>query len=183
MARENKVVTIQQNAAGTNRDAGKVFFLKEKPADVIEGWAIRTIQLFARCGVDMPPDIFSHGSIAFMALGIGSLLTGAGKIPYHEIKPLLDELNTCIISFRAPGAAHKINDLEMIKGQIEEVSTWFTLREAIIDLHMGFSPREYLLNFLKPLKQIAAALKQNMTTLSDHTVDQLQRASLVEKQP
>jgi hypothetical protein len=133
--RREKTVVITTD----NRDRGKTFVLTEMPAERAEDWFVRAVMLLARSGTDVPPDIFNHGPQAFAAMGIGAALTGLGKAPWQEVKPLLDEMFTCV-AFQPPGAnLPLITAPQLVNSQIEEVRTRFVLREEVLSLHLGFS--------------------------------------------
>ena len=73
------------------RDKGGTFVLTEKPAIPATEWFIRAMQLLARSGADVPPAIMQQGAAGFVTLGVGTVLTGLGKAPWFEVKPLLDD--------------------------------------------------------------------------------------------
>jgi len=179
MARKTKTITITKDG----RDKGKKFVIKEKDAWEIEAWSMQAIQLLARCGVEVPAGIFEHGSAAFLTLGIGAVMTGLGKIPYYDVKRLLDEMNTCIESFSAPGTGVFVSGYDLIRTQIEEASTLFTLREEILSLHLGFSLADYLLSYLNPVTGAMAEIGRNIQTLSGDTADLLQQRSVQDSAP
>ena len=126
------------------RDQGGVFVLTEMPAIPASEWFVRTLQLLVRSGADVPPDIFRHGAIGFVTIGVGALLTGLGKAPWGEVKPLLDELLSCVTAYTPPGATQPITNSTMIKAQIAEPATVFQLYEEVVSLHLGFSIRAKL---------------------------------------
>ncbi len=113
------------------RDKGGVFVLREKPAYQASEWFMRATQLLVRSGVDVPPDIFRHGAVGFVTIGIGAALTGLGRAPWNEVKPLLDELLACIVSYQPPGAVTPQTQAAVIKGQIAEPATFLWLYEEV----------------------------------------------------
>lgn len=121
------------------RDKGGIFVLNEMPVIPATEWFVRAMQLLIRGGVDVPPHIMQLGAAGFVTIGIGSVLTGLGKAPWHEVKPLLDELLTCVASYQPPTAAVPLSRWDQIKTQIEEPSTIFQLHEEVVSLHLGFS--------------------------------------------
>jgi hypothetical protein len=129
------------------RDKGGVFVIREKPAYQATEWFIRATQLLVRSGTDVPPDIFRHGPVGFVTIGIGAALTGLGRAPWAEVKPLLDELLACIASYQPPGAVAPLTQLAVVKNQIAEPATFLWLYEEVVSLHLGFSLRAKLLEF------------------------------------
>ena len=157
--RRKAVVTIQR----AGRDQGKSYTIEEMSAVAAEDWFFRAMQFLARSGADVPPNLFDHGAAGFAAIGIGTALTGLGKSPYFEVKPLLDEMLKCIVSYQAPGAAQPITMLSQILSQTEEFLTVTQLREEILSLHLGFSLAAKLSEFRAKAASMAASL-QSMST-------------------
>jgi len=143
--------TITIEAEG--RDKGKVFILREMASEPATDWFCRALQLLARSGVEVPPDILSRGPLGFAAMGMGAVLTGLGKAPFPELKGLMDELMRCV-SHRSPNGQVVHTDPYIVSEQIEDVETRFRLMEEVLSLHLGFSMAAYL----SDLKQTAAAM-------------------------
>jgi hypothetical protein len=121
------------------RDKGGVFLIQEKPAFQATEMFLKAMQLLVRAGVEVPPNIMLHGPAGFVTMGVGSILTGLGKAPYHEVKPLLEELFSCVISYQPPGATVAHTKIDIIKSQIAEPTTIFQIYEEVVSLHLGFS--------------------------------------------
>lgn len=121
------------------RDQGGVFVLTELPAFQATELCLRAMQLIARGGVDVPPHIFQLGAAGFVTMGAGAILAGIGKTPWYEIKPLLDELLPCVVSYKPPSGAMPLTGWETIKTQIEEPATILQLYEEVVSLNLGFS--------------------------------------------
>ena len=155
MARRTAAITITREG----RDHGGVFVITEMPAVPATEWFIRAMQLLARSGADVPPNIFQAGAAGFAAMGIGTVLTGLGKAPWFEVKPLLDELLACVTSYQPPGAITSQTQLPVILGQIEEPATIMQIHEEVVSLHLGFSIADRLSNF----RTLAANLIQELT--------------------
>lgn len=134
MRRETDVVIAREG-----RDKGGVFHIQEMAAFPACEWFIRAGQLLARSGTDIPADIGQHGATGFVALGIGSLVTGLGKAPWAEVKPLLDELLACVKSYVPPGGQVPLTGWAVILSQIEEPATFWQLYEEVLSLMVGFS--------------------------------------------
>ena len=152
MARREASVTI----SAEGRDKGKSFTIREMPAEQAEDWATRAIMLIARGGIDVPPYIFQAGFQAFVVLGIGTILSGLGKAPHAEVKPLMQEMMNCVVSMDSPSGM-PITNPALIAGQIEEVATRFQLREEVLSLHLGFSLAARLLEYRQMFAAIMAA--------------------------
>lgn len=135
MARRTAVVVIEAEG----RDKGGVFTITEMAAIPATEWFIRAMQILARSGADVPADIFAQGAAGFVTLGIGTVVTGLGKAPWFEVKPLLDELLTCITSYQPPGGQVALTNWNAFAGQIEEPATILQLHEEVVSLHLGFS--------------------------------------------
>lgn len=140
--RHEKLVTIGGDK--TNRDAGKTFRIEEQPAGIAEDWFLRACMLLSRAGADVPPELFQQGLAGFAAMSIGAILNGVSKAQWMEVKPLLDEMMSCV-SMRTPAMTFVSGP--MMDTQIEEVSTRLLLRQEVADLHLGFSTADRLSHF------------------------------------
>lgn len=138
MARRQKYVSIPTPSEGTNRDAGKMFFLQEKSAMETEQWAERALLAMASGGVDIPSEVLRMGAGAVVAAGFRSLM----HVSWHDAKPLLDEMMECV-SF-VPDPANKNVQRGVDPEDIDEVSTLLKLRTEVIELHTGFSIADFL---------------------------------------
>lgn len=137
--RRTSEVIIPAAAAGEreNRDAGKVFVLTEMAAMQAEAWATRMWLALARNNVDIPSSALSSGWGGLMSYGIAVGLHGLTRVDYGDLKPLWDEMMGCCQI--APDRAHRQVVRKLVEDDIEEVSTIFKLRDAVIELHTGFS--------------------------------------------
>lgn len=141
MARKEKIIQVPEWG---NRDAGKIFLIKEWPAARAEKWAIRALLAYTRnSNVQIPMNMASAGWEGLAVLGINALL--AGGMQASEIIPILDELLECVTIIRDPKAkdvttnkpvAHPIMEGE----DIAEIITRGWLRSEVFELHSGFSP-------------------------------------------
>ena len=145
MARNTATIVITRDG----RDKGGTFELREMAALPATEWFVRAMQLLARSGAEVPPHIMQAGAQGFAVMGIGSVVASLGKAPWHEVKPLLDELLTCIASYRPPGGAVALTAWPAIQGQIEEPATILQLYEEVVSLHLNFSLRERLSEYRK----------------------------------
>lgn len=161
--RRSATVIIQRDG----RDKGDSYVLTEMSAVAATEWCIRAMQVMLRAGVDVPPNLFSTGVSGLVTMGIGAILAGIGKGPWHEVKPLLDELMSCVTSLQKAGAAGSITQSALIKSQIEEPATILQIYEEVVSLHLGFSLRERLLYYRKLIPTILTEIGQNTETLTE----------------
>lgn len=131
MPRKTETIVVSDS----NRDSGKKFLLTEMPADQAERWAVRLLLAAAANGAQIPDGALEAGAAALPALGLRVL----AMVPEHAALPLLDEMMGCV-KYQPPN--DKIAPQAILSGensQIEEVSTRFKLRLALLELHTGFS--------------------------------------------
>ncbi len=159
MARREETVTITREG----RDQGKTFTLREMPAAQAEEWFMRAMMLLARSGAEVPADLFQQGAMGFAAIGIGAALTGLGKAPWAEVKPLLDEMMRCVVAIQSP-AGVPIMAHAQVMAQIEEVATLIQLREDVLSLHLGFSLAARLSSYRDMAAAMMAVSGQNTST-------------------
>jgi hypothetical protein len=133
MARQQVVVTIEREG----RDQGKQFEITEMSAFQAEWWAARLLMALARGNVDVPEGFFNMGWQAIAVLGI----KGIAGLQENEARPLLNEMMACVRRMRGTAAPQPY---ALIEDDIEDVSTLFQLREAWMNLHLGFSLRDRL---------------------------------------
>lgn len=127
-----KETTFTVTAEG--RDIGKTFVITEMPAMKAERWAIRVFLALARSGVDVPDDVVQSGMAGMVSLTLRSL---AG-VRYEDADPLLTEMMGCV-TYRPDPSNPAIKDRRLVDNDIEEVMTILKLRDAILELHTGFS--------------------------------------------
>ncbi|MEE2977536.1 MAG: hypothetical protein VYB88_08675 [Pseudomonadota bacterium] len=117
--------------ATDGRDKGKRFRITEMPATRSEEWAARALFALMQSGVDVDDDVLKAGLAGLAAIGIKALT----KVPFDLVKPLFDEMMTCV-QYEFSGQAGGARDL--IEDDIEEVVTRLKLRKAVLDLHLEF---------------------------------------------
>lgn len=139
------------------RDNGGVFAIEEMPAWQAMDWFMRAMQFLVRSGADVPPNILNAGPEGFAAMGIGTVLSGISKAPWFEVKPLLEELLTCVRSYTPPNVTVAQTRWDIIRGQIEEPSTYLQLYEEVVSLSLGFSLRDRLSTSLTLVRNMIAA--------------------------
>lgn len=129
MPRKTTRITIAEEG----RDKGKAFVLTELPTDQAERWFIRALFAIAKSNADVTPEVIAGGAASFAAWGLPALL----QADYRDVEPLLDEMWQCIQYQHA--ANIPLQDIAAgVNSQIEEVSTRFALRLAVMQLHLGF---------------------------------------------
>lgn len=117
----------------TGRDKGKLFKITEMSADAAEWWAVRFLLALGKNGVDIPDNVMAMGMQAIGVIGIQALF----KIDPHQVKPLLDEMMSCIEIY--PDPTNKAVCRKLVgQDDIEEVTTLVTLRSEVFTLHTGF---------------------------------------------
>lgn len=159
MARREHYVTIEREG----RDKGGTFHLREMPALSATDWFMRAMQLLARSGADVPPGLMAHGPEAFVAMGIGTVLQGLSRGAWGDVKPLMEELLGCVVSYQPPGGQVPLSGAAW-RGQVEEPATIFQLYEEVLSLHLGFSLLARLSEFAGAMARMITAIGQNTET-------------------
>lgn len=148
MARKTKLYVVEDEG----RDKGKTFVITEMPATRAEDWATRAILVLGHAGIDIPDP---GAGMAMMAIaGIYALF----RADFHEVKPLLDDMMTCVQyvpdpSKRSTETGQPYGRPLMTDDDVEEVATLFNLKQEVFELHTGFS--------------LAVALSQQTTATTD----------------
>lgn len=125
-----KVSTYTVTAEG--RDQGKQFLLTEMPATQGEMFAVRAFLALARSGITIPDGWQGMGFAALASLGIGAL----GQLPFHEAKPLMEELWTCVSA--VPDKNNQAFTRQLLESDVEEISTRLLLKMEVLKLHFDF---------------------------------------------
>jgi hypothetical protein len=120
-------------AAGSGRDAGKVFRITEMPAFRAEKWAIKALQALMSTGVELPDDINDAPAANLVRTGLKALAAA----PFDVVEPLLDEMLTCIKLIPDPARAN-VERAVMWDIDVEEAQTIIMLRKEVLDIHLGF---------------------------------------------
>ena len=124
-----------------NRDKGATFILTEMSADRGASWAYRLLFLLLNSGGVISDDMLHSGFAGVAAVGrmLGELKDAIEKLPYEKIQPLLDELMACV---KWQPEDRRLAAQAIMRGdncQIQEISTFFKLHWAVLELHTGFS--------------------------------------------
>lgn len=158
MARRTTLVTITR----AGRDFGKVFELTEVPADQGERWANRAILAIANAGAKLPEGALDNGMAGLALTWRNTLVAGLRSfagLSWHDVAPLLDEMKPCVKFVPAGAPTERQIIFPGETSQIEEITTWYTLRYAIIELHVGFSLADAL-----PTSELKEASPASSTT-------------------
>ena len=94
--------------------------------------AMRALLALQRAGVEIPDDAVQNGMAGIAGVGIDAL----GRLSFHEVEYLLDEMFECI-QIKPDPKLSAVRDL--IEDDIEEVKTRLLLRKEVLELHLGFS--------------------------------------------
>ena len=100
-------------------------------ADAAEWWAIRVTQGIVGSNPDADFDIFS-GSLPRLA---NFAFVGLAKIPADQLKPLMDEMKSCVSVLLPDGKTSRA----LLAGDVEDIMTWLELRKEVFEVLTGFS--------------------------------------------
>ena len=156
MARETIDITI------VDRGKTKVFRITEMPATRADKWATRALLALSRCSEPMPPEILQSGMRGIAAFGFRALLS----MPFAEVEPLIDEMSECIKHVPNPDEPDCARRL--VESDIDDVSTWWKLRDKVFEIHTGFSPAGLLSSFRN--SAVTAAFTPNTETFPTKSV-------------
>ena len=104
------------------------------PAMQIEQWATKVLFGAIKGGAVIPEGMENQGLAGLVYVGLNAV----AKLDYDTAAPLLREMLECAQIVPDPIARPDYRRPD-IANDIEEVSTLITLREAIFELHTGFS--------------------------------------------
>lgn len=150
MSRLTKLITIpgaRDPDTPGQRDNGKTFLLTEMPARQAEAWADRAFLALAASAFDIPKDIDVRGGMA----SIYQLALLVGHMRFPELRPLMDELMSCIKIVpepRNPMSARALIDVGDVNDDIEDATTRIFLRNEVISLHINFSLAARIFNLI-----------------------------------
>ncbi len=135
------------------RDQGKVFLLTEMSALKAERWATKaglaSVAAALAKGIDLgvaDPTKAAENGMAFVAF-LGSQLFA--NLDYGTATELLDEMMTCV-KIVADGK-NKLMARTPYEDEYGEVKTLVQLREAVFEMHTGFSVSGFLLRMKENL--------------------------------
>jgi hypothetical protein len=123
------------------RDKGRHYFIQEMPASAAVWWLDRAMLLLRGSGAHLPENIAGRGYEFIAIFGINVLLNS--EIAPEKLKPLLDELMTCVSMIRDPKARDQrgkpVVTPIVSENDIMEPRTIYWLRAEVLSLHLGFS--------------------------------------------
>jgi hypothetical protein len=125
------------------RDQGKIYHLNEMSSGQAEAWAMRLLLAVANSGVDIPEGVFYMGMAALPIIGLKAI-TG---LRWEIAQPLMAEMMNCVSI--QPSRERPQITRPLIEDDIEEVYTRLQLRDALIELHTGFSVAGYISDLKK----------------------------------
>lgn len=119
--------------ATDGRDDGKQFIITEMGAAKAENWAMRALLALMSSGIDVPEGFEQNGMAGMAELG----LRAVSRLKWDVAEPLINEMMDCVRFMPTPSKPHIVRDV--MGDDIEEVTTRFKLRIAVLELHTGFS--------------------------------------------
>lgn len=128
MARKTTIYTV----AAEGRDQGKRFLITEMSATQGELFAVRAFLALARNGISIPEHWQELGFAALAGLGVAVL----GQLPFHEAKPLMEELWTCVQAVPDPNQPAFARPL--VETDVEEIGTRLAIKLEVLKLHFDF---------------------------------------------
>lgn len=160
--RRTRTVTIDKPADGEreNRDAGKSFLLTEVAAIAAEEWGLRAMMALGTSGIVVPQEIADAGLIGIALIGYQAFM-GAKE---EAVLPLWREMLPACVQLKPPigeNAAGATILMPWHPSIVEEVSTLQLLRQQILELHTGFT----LAELAQKLTQATSA-RQNLQATS-----------------
>lgn len=142
MPRNTKELTIEADG----RDKGKLFIITELPAVQAERLGRRALMAIGKSGVTFDVDELQSGLQGIAALASTGLRALAG-VDFDQFEPLMDEMLTCVEMVPDPAVPTRRLGFPLFLDQIEEPRTILTLRDEVVNLHLGFSPLAILSNW------------------------------------
>jgi len=115
------------------RDFGKKFRLTEMPAFQGEKWAMRALLALMSERVDIPENFAERGMAGMAELGLKMF----SSLKWETAEPLIDEMMQCVQYLPDPG--NPLIARKLFPEDIEEITTYLTLRKEVLTLHVGFS--------------------------------------------
>ena len=131
--RKEEIITIN------DRGNELTFRIREMPATRLERWLILVGKALASTGfakdVDIADGMDTTKVIADILMKDG--LRCLGNLDYDKtVKPLLDELYTCVE--QKVGEAYLAVTADNIDSKVEDIRSLFAIQKAVITLHLGF---------------------------------------------
>lgn len=130
-----KTITVDIDNADS-RDHGKRYLITEMPATQGEKWGARALNALLASGINIPAAVASQGMRGLAMAGLAAL-DGFSGVPWDLFEPLMDEMMKCVQIIPDPNRPAVIRPL--IESDIEEIGTRLLIRNAWLELHIGFS--------------------------------------------
>ena len=146
---KKKEITI----VAKNRDEGRKYLLTEMPALQAERWARHAIMAMNREDLDIAAEVAALGMWGFVLGGMQALAGGDVAAVDKLMDEMLPQIQIVEEAVTRPLGG---------QGDVWELSTWKTLRQELIELHMGFTFAELALS----LKAESASTQQDLQTSS-----------------
>jgi hypothetical protein len=162
MPRRTKIIIIKAEEGKEIRDAGKSFLITETSAVQAEEWGLRAIMALGTSGFVVPQEMADAGLIGLALLGYSAFM-GASEA---AVLPLWREMLPTCVQYKAPLESASGADILMpwSPSLVEEVSTLLLLRKQIVELHTGFT----LAELAQKLRQASSA-RQSMNSPATST--------------
>lgn len=133
MRKTQEVVIDDQDPE--NRDGGKHYIITEMPATKGEKWAARAINALLASGIEIPDKAIGQGMKGLAMLGSSGFSNFRG-VSWEALEPLMDEMMSCVTRVHDTGSGRT---RPVVENDIEEIKTRLLLRNAWLELHIGFS--------------------------------------------
>lgn len=145
------------------RDHGKTYRIQEMSAYDAEWWAARAVVALKGTSAQIPENMAPLGMIAVAIRGMNSFL--AADVDMDKVKPLFDEMMTCItivpdMRAMSPVDGKPLGRAMFSDNDIEEVATRIWLRSEVLRVHTNFSVVDAVLSWVAQTK----ALTDSWTT-------------------
>lgn len=163
--RRTRLVVIKAEDGKENRDASKAFLVTEASAVQAEEWGLRAIMALGTSGFIVPQEMADAGLIG-LALVAYQAFMGARE---EAVLPLWREMLPACVQYKAPTEAASGADILMpwSPGLVEEVSTLMLLRQQILEVHTGFTLAELFLRLQRATSAISSTSSPDTPTSRD----------------
>jgi hypothetical protein len=154
--RHTKTITIPGKSSNNlgERDNGKTYHITEMSAEQAEMWAFNALTLVGQAGVQLPDGIIKYGMAGMAIVGLDALM----KVDFAKARPLLEEMMACV-QFVPDPKRPMPRKLDEANGMdVEEIRTRLILRDAVFELHTGFSAADTIRAILESAQKMMSPL-------------------------